>query len=356
MQPLLLRLVHFGEDGRVTRRQQRLAELEHIGDARRVRRVVDHLARRRLLTLTGDGDAAGARVDLAHEAITSAWPTLALWIVTWREDEQKRRRLEDRAREWVAHERQGGLLDAVALAEAETWLAGANAQRLGISNELRGLVAASRRALVRSRRWRIGAVSALAVLTVIAGLSAGVAVQQQAEAERQRAEAERQRDRALQTIRDSRELARSIVYTADRELAPIAGTASAREKLLDVAERLLERLRTADASDLEATRDMAVRHGQRGDLALSHDDLAQARAHYQKALGLIRTLVQADPDNAVWQHDLSISYDRLGDVEVEAGNLDVARSLFRDSLDIRKKLVAADPATPSGNATFALLR
>jgi tetratricopeptide (TPR) repeat protein len=334
VQPLLLRLVHFGEDGRVTRRQQRLAELEHVGDARSVRRVVDHLATRRLLTLKGDGDTTGARVDLAHEAITGAWPTLARWIADWREDEQKRRRLEDRACEWMAHAQRGGLLDAVALAEAETWLASATAQRLGISDDLRGLVAASRRALARSRRRRIGAVSALAVLTVIAGIAAVVAVQQ--------------RDRALKTIRDSRELAQSIVWTADRELEPIAGTTGVREKLLDMAEHLLERLLSADTDDVEATRDMANYHTQRGDLAMSHHDLAQARAHYQKDVELTRTLVATDPGNAQWQHDLSLSYERLGNVEMAAGKLDEARILFGHSLDIQKKLAAADP----GNAQW----
>jgi tetratricopeptide (TPR) repeat protein len=343
VQPLLLRLVHFGEDGRYTRRQQRMTDLEDIGNAESVRRVVDHLARQRLLALTGaaptektDGSVAGARVDLAHEAILNAWPTLARWIEDWREHEQKRRRLEDKAREWVDHERLGGLLDAVALAEAEAWLRSENAQRLGISADLRGLVAASRAVLARSRRRRVLAESALAVLAVVTGISALVAVQQ-------RAEAERQRDHALQVIHESRDLARSIVHTADRKLAPIAGTAEARKTLLHAAGRLLERLRSADASDLEATRDMAVRHNERGDLAMSHDDLEQAREHYQKALELIRALVATDPENASWQSDLWVSYNNLGNIEAVAGNLDTARSLLRDGLDMAKKLAASDP-------------
>jgi tetratricopeptide (TPR) repeat protein len=355
VQPLLLRLVHFGEDERHTRRQQRMADLEDIGNAESVRRVVDHLASKRLLTLTGDGptrkDDAGvasARVDLAHEAILDAWPTLAQWIRDWREDEQKRRRLEDKAREYVRHDRRGALLDAVALVEAAAWLGSENAPRLGISADLRGLVAASRAALARSRRRRILAESALAMLAVVAGILALVALQQ-------RAEAVRQRDRALQTIRDSRELAKSIVYTADRELELIAGTASAREKLLDVAERLLERLRSADASDVEATRDMIAHHIQRGDLALSHEDLAQARAHYEKALELTRTLVATDPGNALWQNDLSVCYDKLGDVELAAGNLDAARSFFRDGLDVAKKLAAATPGYAEWQHDLAII-
>ena len=63
--------------------------------------MIRHLADRRLITTSAGDDAApSARVDLAHEALLSAWPALGEWIRTRRDDEQRRRVLEAKAAEW----------------------------------------------------------------------------------------------------------------------------------------------------------------------------------------------------------------------------------------------------------------
>jgi WD40 repeat protein len=84
-------------------------------------------------------------VDISHEALIRSWPALQEWVAQRRDAEQTRRRLEEKAAEWVRLGRaDGGLLDAVELAEAERWMAGGEAADLGSSALLPALLVASR--------------------------------------------------------------------------------------------------------------------------------------------------------------------------------------------------------------------
>jgi len=100
---ILLRLISFGEGRSDTRRQQPRAQLRAAGEDAAdfefvLRTMVDH----RLLTVD-EGVDGEARVDLAHEIMISAWPTLARWIRSHRVDEQRRRQLEATAAQWGEH-------------------------------------------------------------------------------------------------------------------------------------------------------------------------------------------------------------------------------------------------------------
>jgi hypothetical protein len=104
-----------------------------------------------------DGGKApeGRRVDIAHEALISGWPQLQQWLAERREAEQTRRRLEDKAAEWVRLGRgRGGLLDEAELPEAERWLAGPDATPLGYGEMLPALVAGSRAAIDTTEQER----------------------------------------------------------------------------------------------------------------------------------------------------------------------------------------------------------
>ena len=75
-----------------------------------------------MLTADDDEHSREACVDLAHEVLIASWPTLAGWIHTHRGEEQRRRKLEAAAAEWVKHGRgPRGLLDAIELADTEAW-------------------------------------------------------------------------------------------------------------------------------------------------------------------------------------------------------------------------------------------
>lgn len=82
--------------------------------------MLEHLTNSRLLTMSGTSHSEGERVvDITHEALLSGWFQLRRWIDERRTVEQTRRRLEEKAAEWVRlGKEKAGLLDAVALCEA----------------------------------------------------------------------------------------------------------------------------------------------------------------------------------------------------------------------------------------------
>ena len=108
--------------------------------------VLAVLTDNRLLTLSDEA----RRVDLSHEALIDGWPRLHEWINERRAAELARRRLEDKAAERQRlrqSDAAGGLLDDVELKEAKGWIDGPDAVELGVSDELRTLVADSQRAI-----------------------------------------------------------------------------------------------------------------------------------------------------------------------------------------------------------------
>ncbi|HEX7837192.1 MAG TPA: CHAT domain-containing protein, partial [Kofleriaceae bacterium] len=143
---ILLRLISFGEGRSDTRRQQPRAKLRAGGDgAADFDRVLHQLIAARLLTADDDDHGREACVDLAHEVLIGSWPTLAGWIQTHRQEEQRRRQLEASAADWVKHGRgPRGLLDPIELAEAEAWQQTESAHELGPSADVAALVVASR--------------------------------------------------------------------------------------------------------------------------------------------------------------------------------------------------------------------
>ena len=74
---IFLRLVQFGEGRADTRRQQSIADLASVGEATLFDQTLRHLADNRLLTQSGEEKEASKKVDLAHEALITVWPTLA---------------------------------------------------------------------------------------------------------------------------------------------------------------------------------------------------------------------------------------------------------------------------------------
>jgi len=76
------------------------------------------------------------------------WPTSQSWVQSRREAELTRRRLEEKAKEWVRlGSNNGGLLDEAELDEAERWMASPDASDLGYSDDLQKLTATSRQAI-----------------------------------------------------------------------------------------------------------------------------------------------------------------------------------------------------------------
>jgi hypothetical protein len=126
-------------------------------DRPRVDSVVRMLVDAHLVRAIGDPTDPDAQVELAHEALTKCWPTLASWL-----DDQKvaivaRRRLEARAADWRRlGSGRAGLLDAGQVFEAERWLATPEATYVGYDDRVQEFVRASREAVNADEQKRRG--------------------------------------------------------------------------------------------------------------------------------------------------------------------------------------------------------
>ncbi|MBV6627680.1 MAG: TIR domain-containing protein [Rivularia sp. (in: Bacteria)] len=168
---ILLRLVQFGEGRDNTRRQQDIDALKNYNDdSHQFEETLRHLVENRLLTLSGEEDQR-KRVDIAHEALINGWPTLKEWIKKRSQAEQERRRLENKAAEWIRLKRKAGLLDAEELSEAKKWQSSSDAVELGWSNELQEFINASQLEIQNAEKQKQANIK-----RTIGGLIAGLVI------------------------------------------------------------------------------------------------------------------------------------------------------------------------------------
>ncbi|MFC8432811.1 DNA-binding protein [Streptomyces sp. NPDC057253] len=211
---VLLRLITPGEGSQDTRRPIDRSELDFTELGRRqpdftelgrrqpdftgptehapapapdVSHVLDRLVRARLVTLDH------GTVDLAHEALITAWPRLSGWIEQEREQLRVHRRLTEAARTWDDLGRDpGALYRGTRLATAEEQLAGAT-----LTAPERAFLTASSAARRGERRRRRGLVGALAALLVLALVAGAAAWQQSRTSDRRQVESEARRVAAV---------------------------------------------------------------------------------------------------------------------------------------------------------------
>nr|WP_095856737.1 WD40 repeat domain-containing protein [Streptomyces sp. Ag82_O1-15] len=173
---LLLRLVAPGDGALDTRRPADREELQATGaQETETENVLEALAQARLLILDGD------TVELAHEALLTAWPRLSDWIEQERERLRAHRKLAEAAHAWEDLGRDtGALYRGTRLATAQEHFGSAQAADLtrlehafltaGITAHKQEEQAAAR--TTRRLRALTASLSVLLVLAVIAGLVA----------------------------------------------------------------------------------------------------------------------------------------------------------------------------------------
>lgn len=173
---LLLRLVRLSEDTQATRRRGTRRQLaEESTDPHKTEESLEALVHARLVTL--DAEA----VEITHEALLHAWPRLRDWIDEDRAGNLLRQRLEEDGRAWEGSRRDPSLLyRGSRLEQARTWAKSAGDAFL--TRSAVEFLAASVKLRKRTALISRGAVSALAVLAVLAVGSALVAWQQRDDA------------------------------------------------------------------------------------------------------------------------------------------------------------------------------
>ncbi|MFF4963187.1 hypothetical protein ACFY2Z_40655 [Streptomyces sp. NPDC001222] len=183
---ILLRLITPGEGTPDTRRPapRRELDFDHTADSAI---VLDRLARARLITLDHD------TVDLAHEALITAWPRLRAWVDGSRERMRIHRALSDSATAWQVLDRDpGALYRGARLDIAEEAFASADHRRELTTLEEKFLTSSltardrERRAAARTTRRLRSLVAGLTALLLIACITAAMALQQRATARQER--------------------------------------------------------------------------------------------------------------------------------------------------------------------------
>ena len=257
---LFLRLVTLGEGVADTRRRVPTSELVAIEvDRSAMEAAIDSYGRHRLLTFDRDPATREPTVEIAHEALLSAWGRLRDWVDEARDDVRMRRRLSDAAREWEHNDRDPSfLLSGSRLNQFTAW---ESSTSLALGLEERGYLQAStarrdeertretarqerERTLERRSVKRLRAlVGALTAAVVVAVTLTTIAVNRNAEA---------QRASRLATVRELVSAATANLER-DPELALMLALEAARTPvdgaLIPEAEELLRRAAPALSID-----------------------------------------------------------------------------------------------------------
>ncbi|MEA2599418.1 MAG: hypothetical protein QOF89_410 [Acidobacteriota bacterium] len=175
---VLLRLVQVDETRIATRRRLAFDELVSAADSEADRgaaaAVVTRLTDERLLTAETAGEDKRSTVELAHEALISAWKRFKDWIEADREALRIRRRLDEGVNEWIASGRDPSYLyTGVRLAQAEEWAKARPGEATLPARELLAASAAQRdQELEKKRRQRRRTMITLAAAAVAAAILA----------------------------------------------------------------------------------------------------------------------------------------------------------------------------------------
>ncbi|MEO0617754.1 MAG: tetratricopeptide repeat protein, partial [Pseudomonadota bacterium] len=119
----------------------------------------------------------------------------------------------------------------------------------------------------------------------------------------------------------------------------LAAAAGVFAEALTIDRRIAEQ----HPADRNLKANLAIGHGQLGDVLSAQGDGAGAERAYRDGFAIRERLAASDPSNAGWQRDLSVSWDRIGDVLSAQGDGAGAEQAYRDGLAIRERLVASDP-------------
>lgn len=110
---LFLRLVSIDANGTATRRRVLWSEImTGVDDSEMLENVINAFSQHRLLTIDRDQATRSPTVEVAHEALISAWEQLQQWIEQNRAALQKRQELRIEVDRWLSNQRDKSYLAA----------------------------------------------------------------------------------------------------------------------------------------------------------------------------------------------------------------------------------------------------
>lgn len=145
------------------------------------------------------------------------------------------------------------------------------------------------------------------------------------------------------------DLVRALILLGDVELSNLNPECALRtyEASCQVARRLTEQAGGVGAADGSAGTSIGLTEWKRllsisldrvGDAHFSRGELDMAMLAYKQALGIVETLLEADPRNLELQADRLVSRDRIGDVHLARGEVEMAAQQVEDAMPSSKQL------------------
>jgi eukaryotic-like serine/threonine-protein kinase len=363
-------LVNIGEaQSAVTARRPAWSALTHDAQRELVRALVE--ARLFVSELTGDVPTFG----VAHEALLRRWPRVVEWVERHRQSLQIRTRVAAQAERWAAAGRPRDLLlppgmqtnQACGLLEIAD---------LALSAQERDYVGASLRRAKLGARIRIGVMSVIALLAVLAGVLGLTARSAQKEAEQRRADAEGLMSFMLGDFVDKlRPLgrldllddvsAKALGYlgnsaasseTVDAALHTVktlqliaevsvsrSKTAVAERALAD-AQAVLDRHAGAGADDARLLKAQGANAFWLGKISMDRGDWDDAREHMDRYRRIGETMVRLAPQDPDALLELAYALNNQGTVAMGRREFVAASKAFAQSVELRRRLVALRPA------------
>lgn len=297
---LLLRLV-TPERTRALVPVEELRELKQ--DADEIERLMDHLVRARLLVVHTMSGGSGATVELVHESLLSAWPTLRRWLDESQEDASFLEQLRQATRPWQAKGRDPGLLWRGELVEEARRFQRRYRGELPAAQRdfLAAVLLQAERAVRRKRALLAGGAAFLSLLVAASAIALVVIRNAQREAERQAAVAQR-----------AEAAARGAEVEARQHLAEAKAEAEARQRAQQQVEAARADLTAAfqRVQDTNAELEDALRQAQE---AQQHTRAAKRRAE--------RHAVEAREARAMAERMLRREQERVKRLEAAVGSI-----------------------------------
>ena len=306
---VLTALVSIGQDGQsaIGRKRAPWTDLS----AGRSHALVDAFVDNRLF-VTELADDGSAVVTVAHEALLWHWPRVTDWVAQNRENLRIRARVAAAAQRWEAENRPADLLlpTGKPLVEAESLLE----HGIELHRDETGFIQASIARARRVQRLKAGVVATVAILAVLAGISAFLA--------------NHQRERALVEAETAKEATSFMV-----RLFEVSDPSEARGNTI-TAREIMDRGAKRIATELKAQpRIQATLMETMGAVYTSLGLYDQAVPLLQSALDTRKALFGEE------HVDVAQSLDRLGEVLVLKADYDRALPMYREALALRRKLL-----------------
>jgi tetratricopeptide (TPR) repeat protein len=308
------------------------------------RRLVRALIEARLL-VTRDG-----LIEVAHEALFKAWPTLNGWLTEEHMFLSDLERIRSAREAWAQagpEQRAGELLHGLLLSRARDWLL-RYPQRF-VSQEMEAMrafveesakVEDAERAHAQRRRQRV--FQAVVVAAAIFASAAGVAGWQYVEADKARRAAVAERERAERNFAAAKQAANDVVFRVATGMRMPGMNVGTLVKVLEAAGGLMDRLAQVAPDDKILQRSRAMMLIQFAETYLQAGDNSKAVAASEESLKLLRDLAAVYPSGLGPQRDVTLSLMTIGDVRREIGDRAGALAAYQESLTIARKLAAID--------------